>query len=154
DGKLLASGGWDDTVRLWEVATGNEVRRLFAHKSNVSAVAFSADGKVLASRGGLDGTVRLWDAATGAELHKFEKLSARCSALAIAPDRKTVAIGDGKAILLRDVASGKETGQLTGQNGCLSLAYSADGALLASGGRDGSLKLWDVPAGKELRQFD
>jgi len=50
DSKLLASGGWDDAVRLWDVATGKQVRRIDAHQSSVSAVAFSNDGKVLASR--------------------------------------------------------------------------------------------------------
>src|SRR5262249_60191754 len=70
DGKVLASGGWDDTVRLWDVATGKELRKIDAHKAMVGRVVFSADGKVLASRGGLDRTVPLGDPLTRAPLQK------------------------------------------------------------------------------------
>jgi WD40 repeat protein len=75
DGKVLASGGWDDSVRLWDVASGQQTRRLEAHRGMVAAVAFSPHGKVLASRGGLDGTLRLWDPASGKELHAVTGLS-------------------------------------------------------------------------------
>ena len=70
DGKTLASGGRDDTVRLWDVATGEEARRLTGHGVSVNSVVFSPDGKTLAS-GGFDGTVRLWDVATGEEARRL-----------------------------------------------------------------------------------
>jgi WD40 repeat protein len=163
DGKTLASGGWDDTVRLWDVASGKELRRLFAHKAMVARVAFSPDGKVLASRGGLDGVLRLWDPATGAELHHVEGLSRvnpwrfyREAALAFAADGKTVAVSSPKAIVFYDVASGRETRRLPGYRDCMYLAFSPDGKLLASGGLDDvkkeqySLRIWDATAGQEL----
>src|SRR5262249_29066818 len=62
DGSLLASGGADRTVRLWDAKTGKEQAVLKGHTGNVSSVAFSPDGKTLAS-GSLDYTVRLWDVA-------------------------------------------------------------------------------------------
>jgi WD40 repeat protein len=165
DGKVLASGGWDDMVRLWDVKTGDPLRVIFAHKAMVATVTFSADGKFLASRGGLDGIVRLWDPATGAELRKFEGLSKvnpwrfnRDTALAFAPDGKSLAIGDAKVIHLFDPATGKETGKLEAHLSTTTLAYSADGKTLASGGIDGpdkhSLRLWDVAGGKELRRCE
>jgi WD40 repeat protein len=165
DGKVLASGGWDDMVRLWDVKTGEQLRAIFAHKAMVATVAFSSDGKYLASRGGLDGAVRLWDPATGAELRKFEGLSKvnpwrfnRDSALAFAPDAKALAVGDAKVIHFFDPSSGKETRALDAHLSTLSIAYSADGKLLGSGGIDGhdkhSLRLWDVAAGKELRRCE
>jgi hypothetical protein len=64
DGKLLASGGDDKTVRLWEVESGREVRRLEGHQHSVTSVVFSPDGKLLASGGG-DKTVRLWEVHSG-----------------------------------------------------------------------------------------
>ena len=74
-------------------------------------------------------------------------------------DGKTVAIGDQKVIHFYDTASGKETGQLQAHRSCLSLAYSPDGRLLASGGVDpgkdqNSIRIWDVAKGKELRRCE
>ena len=65
---MLASGSRDDTVRLWDVETGIEMRSLTAHKGSVYTVAFSHDGTTLASAGS-DRTVRLWDTDTGTVLH-------------------------------------------------------------------------------------
>jgi WD40 repeat protein len=167
DGKTLASGGWDNTVRLWDVATGKQLHMLDAHQGMVARVSFSPDGKVLASRGGLDGLLRLWNPATGSELHKIEGLSKvnpwrfyREAALAFSPDGKEVAASTRKAVVFYDVATGKETRQLEGYRDCMYVAYSPDGKLLASGGLDDaakeqySLRIWDAATGKELRRCE
>jgi WD40 repeat protein len=164
DSKTLASGGWDETIRLWDVATGAEVRRLSGHAAGmVATVVFSPNGKYLASRGGNDGTVRLWDPATGHELFKREKIQNvnpwrfnRDTALAFAPDGKTLAIGDRAAVRFLDVPSGRELRHYSAHAACAALTYSADGRLLATGGADGkdqnSLRLWDLATGQELRR--
>src|SRR5262249_43125219 len=68
DGKTLVSGSWDQTVKLWDVATGAELRTFKGHSAYIDTVAFSSDGTTLAS-GSQDKTIKLWDASTGKELH-------------------------------------------------------------------------------------
>jgi WD40 repeat protein len=67
DGKILASGSHDNTIKLWNVATGREIATLTRHSESVNSVAFSPDGKTLAS-GSLDKTIKLWDVATRREI--------------------------------------------------------------------------------------
>lgn len=163
DGKLLASGGWDDTVRIWDVASGKELRKIEAHKAMVGRVLFSPDGRHLASRGALDGTVRLWDVTTGLPLHKLVGLSNinpwrfnHDMALAIAPDGKTLAATARNSLVFFDLTSGTEIKRLPSHVYGITVAYSPDGKLLATGGVDEgkdvySLRIWDVASGKQLR---
>src|SRR4051794_19600019 len=72
DGKRLASGSGDTTVKVWDAATGQELLTLKGHSQPISQVVFSSDGKRLATAGSYDHTVRVWDAATGKELLTLE----------------------------------------------------------------------------------
>ena len=156
DGKLLASGGVDGTVRLWNPVTGQPVGApLHAgqRQGGVYGVAFSPDGKLLASGGG-DGTVRLWNPVTGqpvgAPLHAGSGAQGGVYGVAFSPDGKLLASGgdDGTVRLWNPV-----TGQPVGaplhagsgaQDGVFGVAFSPDGKLLASGGGDGTVRLWEV----------
>lgn len=90
DGHLLASGGFDETVKVWEVATGQELLTLRGHTDQVGAVAFAPNGRLLAS-GSHDGTVKLWEVATGRELASLRGHTGTVTAVAFSPDGQCVA---------------------------------------------------------------
>jgi WD40 repeat protein len=154
DGKVLASASVDRTVRLWDVATGNELHTLRGHTSEVRAVAFHPDGRLLAS-GGHDKTIKLWDPRTGELLRTLTGHTSNITSLAFAPNGSVLASSsDDTTIRLWDPTDGKELRTLTGHTGFAhSVAFRPDGMVLASGGHDATVRLWDVASGKELTNW-
>jgi WD40 repeat protein len=152
DGKTLASGSQDMRIKLFDVATGRELRTLAGHLEEVESVAFSVDGKILAS-GSRDETLRLWDVATGRNLRTLTGHSSSVNSVAFSLDNKALASGSyDKSIKLWDVATGQELRTLTGHSGeVMSVAFSADRKTLASGSSDDTIKLWELASGRELR---
>jgi len=92
DGKTLASGSADNTLKLWNVADGKEIRTLRGHKDSVLAVSFSPDGKTLAS-GSSDATLKLWNVADDKEIRTFTGYQDSVQAVSFSPDGKTLASG-------------------------------------------------------------
>jgi WD40 repeat protein len=92
EGRTLASGGFDGTVKLWDVGSGRQRTALRGHKDQVSALAFAPDGKVLAS-GSHDGTVRVWDPATGQELATLRGHTGTVTSVAFTTDGRWIASG-------------------------------------------------------------
>jgi WD40 repeat protein len=148
DGKTLASASADNTVKLWDVATGRERATLKGHTRPVVWVAFTADGKTLASSGGGDDrTVKLWDVTTGQERATLKGTN---GAVAFSADGQTLASGSGSEVKLWDVTTGQERALLKGHTGPVGwVVYTADGKTLVSSGDDEAIKLWDVATGQE-----
>ena len=135
NGKLIASGSGDRTVRLWEAATGApHGEPLKGHSHWVHSVAFSPDGKLIAS-GSDDCTVRLWEAATGAPYGEpLKGHSHWVHSVAFSPDGKLIASGSNdKTVRLWEAATGAPHGEpLKGHsNSVYSVAFSPDGKLVA-----------------------
>ncbi len=150
DGKWVASGGHDFMLRLWETASGKEIRQFEGHTGSVLGVAFSPDGKLLASAS-LDKTVRLWDMATGKPAGVLTGHEDRVKSVAFAPDGKKLAsCSEDGTVRMWDAISRRPIHVLQAKAGQVgSIAFSPDGKMLCSGHRDGTLHLWDVAGGVE-----
>ena len=148
DGKTLASGGTDKTVKLWDVATGKGTATLEGHSASVTCAVFSADGRSLASASE-DKTIRLWDIAAGKTIATFEGHSERVRSVAFSPDGKLLASGSAdRTVKLWDVAAVKNTATYPDHpSEVFHLAFSPDGKTLACGTSDGAMKLWNLEDG-------
>jgi WD40 repeat protein len=149
DSKTLALGNMDGTVTLWDVTTGQKIRTLPGQGYVNGTNAFSPDGKTLLRAEGNADTMRLVDVETGQVVQTFP----RSIAHAFSPDSKTLAtvlVFDlSGAVRLWNVETGQAVPILSGQPvNVTSMAFSPDGKTLATGDRDGVVKLWEVAAGQ------
>jgi WD40 repeat protein len=156
DGTRVVSGEDDKTLKLWDVASGQLLRSFKAHGGTwgIHSVAFSPDGKRLLS-GAVDDTVRLWDAATGEEIRTFKFETGRNYPLAAAvftPDGERILTAVQSELKLWSAASGEPIRTFDKDPGGIrSIAVSADGRYVLSGGSDRKVKMWDAASGKLIR---
>jgi len=151
DGKLLATGAYDQKIRLWDAMTGKELALLKGHNGAVNGLSFRPDGAVLASASA-DRTVKLWAIPNGQRLETLSQPTKEQTSVVFSADGKQLfAAGADNRIRLWNIsAEAKEgtnsivTSRFAHEGGILNLALSADGKLLGSTATDKSLKLWNT----------
>lgn len=161
DGRTVALGLPDGTVRLWDVIKGQEQQSIAVYvpkpgtaPSGVSALAFSADGKHLLT-GSRDNAVRVWELPDGREVRTMRGHHAWVEALALSTDGKRLASsGQDGVIHIWDTATGNNVCPLNSHRYWIwRTAVAPDGKTAATLGQDKTLRLWDLATGREKRQI-
>jgi WD40 repeat protein len=154
DGRTLALGCDDGSIRIWELPSGEERGVLEAHGGVVRSVSFGPDGRLVSS--GQDRRVMLWDTKRCAPIRSLSRAGANpVQLVAFSPDGRSIAVGEvsgnPEEITLIDPETGDIRARLAGHHtGVNAIAFSPDGSTLATAGLDRSIKLWDVATEKNL----
>lgn len=133
--KYIATGGYDKTIRIWDVETGKEIRKFCGHTSSVMSISYTPDGKYIISGSG-DGTIRIWNVEKGKEIKKITENSCVYS-ISCSPDGKNIVSGSGDKIVIRNLKTGERIKMLEKfdnkySNECI-VSYSPDGKYVAVG---------------------
>ncbi len=152
DGDTIASGSWDNTIRLWNTNNGTHISTLEGHRDSVNSVAFSPDGSKIVS-GSSDRSIRLWDADSGTPISTITGHKDLVISVAFSPDGDTIASGSSdKTIRLWNANNGTHIRTITGHTySVISVAFSPDRNTIASGSSDGTIRLWNANTGSHIR---
>ncbi len=155
DSQSVLTASADNTLILWDVATGNQVQTFSGSQDHVYSVAFSPDGTMAVSGGGGengDYAVRLWDVASGQVVKELKGNQSPVYGVAWSPDGKTVLSGGGDRVVRQwDVATGKLIRQLSGHSKAVdTVAFSPDGAQIVSASDDMTARIWNAKTGARV----
>jgi hypothetical protein len=151
DGSRIASGGHDDTLKVWDARTGQDLLTLKGHTASVLSVAVSTDGSRIAS-GSQDNTLKVWDARTGQDLLTLQGHTDSVTSVAFSPDGSRIASGStDRTLRVWDARNGPDLLTLEGHTSSVSAVdVSPDGSRLVSGSSDNTSKVWDAQTGLAL----
>jgi WD40 repeat protein/MoxR-like ATPase len=154
DGKQALSGASDNTLRLWNVKTGELIRTFKGHEGIIYSVSFSPDGKQALS-GANDDTLRLWNVQSGELIRTFKGHEGGVRSVSFSPDGKQALSGaNDKTLRLWNVKTGELIRTFKGhEGGVRSVSFSPDGKQALSGANDDTLRLWNVKTGELIRTF-
>ena len=153
DGRYIAAGSGNGQVRVWREEGLVAYLTIQGHSDRVQAIAYSPDGRALATAS-WDGSVKLWDLESGAAIWTARDDSVPVVSIAISPGGKLFSGSYNGAIHMWNLHTGKHLSRLPTQSErILTLACSPDGRLLASGGMDAVIRLWDTEQGTLLREL-
>lgn len=149
--QIVADASEDNTIKLWNLSTGKEIRTLHGHSGFVRAIAFSPDGQILVS-GSNDKTIKLWNLSNGKQFYTLTGHSECVTTVAISPDGQWLASGsDDHTVKLWNLTTKQPIHTLSGHSNYIqSVAFSPDGQTLASGSCDYTIKLWNISTGREV----
>jgi len=158
DGQFALSGSWDGTLRLWDLNYGTTTRRFVGHTKDVLSVAFSADNRQIVS-GSRDKTIKLWNTLGECKYTIDEQGHTEwVSCVRFSPNIQNpiiVSAGWDKLVKVWNLTNCKLRTNLAGHTGYVNtVTVSPDGSLCASGGKDGTARLWDLNEGKHLYSLD
>lgn len=151
DGKRALSGSFDGSARMWDLATGKELRQFKGHGDTVSSVASTADGRRVVT-GSADRTARIWDGETGAPAVIIEGHTDVVRSVAISADGRFVVTGsEDHTARIWDATRGTQRAVLTGHDeGVNAVAISPDDRRIATGSSDHTIRIWDAASGKQI----
>jgi WD40 repeat protein len=169
DGRMLASNSGDGTIKLWEVATGNERATIEGHPTrrggsgSFHTISFGPGGNIIVSAGP-DDTIRIWDVSQQKARFTLKEDSGSIKSVDLSNDGNNLAFCSGESIKLWEVSTGKKKSTFTGHTRLvLAVLFSPDGKTLASAGLDeplkpggdltSTIKLWDVSTCKNTATF-
>lgn len=155
DGRSVISGGDDATIRIWDTQEDSLLGRATCHSDDISCLAFSCDGRLVASGSAVDdGTIRIWDSSSGLQRLCLDDKHGCVAHLAFLPDNRLVSSGDGSTPRIWDLSTGILLAVLQGHEESLlgvgGLAVSRDGQRIATVGADTTVRLWDVGEAREI----
>ena len=163
DGTRIVSGDHDGGVKVWDMATGEEVCFFRKHRYAAECICVSPDGTRVISgsclfglyQGGFGriGEVLVWDVNTGENIHVLRGHTQNLSSVCVTPDgTRIVSASEDNTVKVWDMETGEELRTLNGHtNTALSICVTPDGTRIVSGSGDNTVKVWDMETGEELR---